>query len=124
MIHFPPWFYAILFLVGIVCGSRLYLWLNERRKPRLSTVAKELRDAGLISQWPPPPADPLNPEPKAIRPILFEDGFRIDANDIYGRGLMPVIDGDGRVIYVVDPYRKSQKTVEEWCGLDHGARIS
>ena len=124
MNHLPTWFDVILYIVGVVGFIRFFVWMDERKKPHSSNVAKEGRDAGLIPQWPPPPADPLNPEPKAIRAILFEDGFRIDANEIYGRGLMPVVDGDGRVIYVVDPYRKSQKTVEEWCGLDHGARIS
>jgi hypothetical protein len=68
--------------------------------------------------------DPLNLPPSRVQDILFADGFRMTANEIYKRGLLPVVDSDGRVVMVIDPDRKTNTAVEEWCGLRHGARIT
>jgi len=69
-------------------------------------------------------ADPINVEPTRISDILFADGFRITANDIFDRGLVPIINGDGRVVMVLDPEARTNIAVENWCGLKHGARIT
>jgi hypothetical protein len=68
--------------------------------------------------------DPMNPEPRRIQEILFEDGFRFTASEIYARGLLPIVDCDGRVVMVADVERKTTTVVEDWCGLNHGARIT
>jgi hypothetical protein len=70
--------------------------------------------------------DPLNPQPKAMQPILFSDGYRLELADIHKAGLSPLIDVNGRIVALMD-LSKPQKgsiTVEDWCGPSHGARIS
>ena len=68
--------------------------------------------------------DPMNPEPKTIQPILFADGFRVTVGDLHKLGLNPIINGDGRIVMLMTATGKHVQTVEEWCGLRHGARIS
>ena len=68
--------------------------------------------------------DPLNTPPPRVQDILFADGFKITASEIYRRGLLPIVDGAGRVVMVADPSAKRNTLVEDWCGLQHGARIT
>jgi hypothetical protein len=105
--------------------ARIVLFLWDRRKPHSSNVAKEARESGANPQWPAPPDDdPLHIPPDAIELILFADGFRILPTTIYERGLLPVVDETGHVVMVMDPKRNTTKTIAEWCGVDHGVRIS
>jgi len=115
-----------LLIAAAVLILRFVLFAQDKRKIRSSNVAEEARAAGTIPQWPAPPPenDPLNRPPDTIYPILFADGFRMPVNEIYQRGLLPIVDGTGHVVMVVDTALHTNRTVEDWCGLDHGARIS
>lgn len=70
--------------------------------------------------------DPLNPQPRAMQPILFSDGYRLELADIHKAGLSPLIDVNGRIVALMDLSKPQQGsiTVEDWCGASHGARIS
>jgi len=87
------------------------------------------RHAAGMGPYPPRimEVDPMNPEPKTIQPILFADGYRIPVEDIHKRGLNPIINSDGRIVMVMsidEGQPKGTISVEDWCGLSHGARIS
>lgn len=69
-----------------------------------------------------PPGDPLNPEPKVFQPILFADGLKVQPVDLSKAGLSFTVDGTGRIIHVLKQGKR--KTVEEFYGDEHGARIS
>ena len=71
--------------------------------------------------------DPLNPPPSRINPILFQDGFSITPLRIHELGMLPVVDGEGRIVMLMTTKSgepSGTMTVEEWCGIRHGARIS
>jgi hypothetical protein len=115
-----------------------------------SNVAKSGQESGKIPQWPPEPyvkqtycdregtpvqptspvsmiEDPLHLMPEVIHPILFEDGHRVTPEEIHAQGLCFLVDADGRIVSVMtlDAGKPGiPRTVEDWCGANHGARIS
>jgi hypothetical protein len=105
--------------------------LGLRRCPlcgRMKAEHKCPQSSHAAGMGPYPPriveVDPMNPEPKTIQPILFADGFRVTVGDLHKLGLNPIINGDGRIVMLMTATGKHVQTVEEWCGLRHGARIS
>ncbi len=87
--------------------------------------AASLKGGDDVAKVPEEPAsDPINLPPLRVLPILFADGYRIEPHEIYSRGLLPIVDGGGRVEFVYDSQRNTNTPVEQWIGLDHGVRIS
>jgi hypothetical protein len=75
----------------------------------------------------PPALDPLHPAPRPAQPILFADGYRVTPEEIHACGFAYLLDDTGRIVSMLkmdDKKPPATRTVEEWIGEHHGARIS
>jgi hypothetical protein len=135
--YLPFYIKAVTILAAVVAVAYLFalganIWLavsgrNIERSPAADAELVSTNHFRLKVGPLPPKDDPLNPQPKAIQPILFADGHLITQDDIHKAGLCALINSEGRIDSVMQlngllPPRTW--TVEEWCGASHGARIS
>lgn len=125
MTHIPLWAIGLFCAGMFLAGVRLLVELDVRanRKAFNANVDAE-HEPCVKKSYIGANGDPLNLPPKTIKPILFADGFRVTVDGIHELGLYPIIDGDGRIVMLMTATGKHVQTVEEWCGLCHGARIS